>query len=98
VQRYVANTSAMAERPAGIQNILVRILPSVVSVTATSTQSNPFFGPGAGATVTDEGTGIAVASDGQIITNDHVVSIFRFGAAAATPRGFHGAALPDTRY
>jgi hypothetical protein len=57
VQRYVANTSAMAERPADIQNILVRVLPSVVSVTATSTQSNPFFGPGAGATVTDEGTG-----------------------------------------
>ena len=24
--------------------------------------------------------------------------IFRFGAPAATPRGFHGAALPDTRY
>ncbi len=80
MQRYVANTSAMAERPAGIQNILVRILPSVVSVTATSTQSNPFFGPGAGATVTDEGTGIAVASGGQIITNDHVVS----GASSIT--------------
>jgi putative serine protease PepD len=80
VQRYVANTSAMAERPADIQNILVRVLPSVVSVTATSTQSNPFFGPGAGATVTDEGTGIALTSDGQIITNDHVVS----GASSIT--------------
>jgi S1-C subfamily serine protease len=80
VQRYVANTSAIAERPADIQNILVRVLPSVVSVTATSTQSNPFFGPGTGATVTDEGTGIALTSDGQIITNDHVVS----GASSIT--------------
>ena len=80
VQRYVANTSAMTERPADIQNILVRVLPSVVSVTATSTQSNPFFGLGAGATVTDEGTGFALTSDGQIITNDHVVS----GASSIT--------------
>lgn len=79
-QRYVANTSAIAERPADIANILVRVLPSVVSVTATSTQSNPFFGPGAGATVTDEGIGIALTSDGQIITNDHVVS----GASSIT--------------
>jgi S1-C subfamily serine protease len=80
VQHYVVNTSTITERPADIQNILVRVLPSVVSVTATSTQSNSFFGPEGGATVTDEGTGIALTSDGQIITNDHVVS----GASSIT--------------
>jgi S1-C subfamily serine protease len=80
VQRYVTNTSSITERPADIQSILVKVLPSVVSITATSTQSNPFFGPGSGATVTDEGTGIALTPDGQIITNDHVVS----GASSIT--------------
>jgi S1-C subfamily serine protease len=80
VQRYVTNTSSITQRPADIQAILVKVLPSVVSVTATSTQSNPFFGPGSGATVTDEGTGIALTPDGQIVTNDHVVS----GASSIT--------------
>jgi S1-C subfamily serine protease len=80
VQRYVANTSSITERPADIQHILLKVLPSVVSITSTSTQSNPFFGPGSGATITDEGTGIALSADGEIITNDHVVS----GASSIT--------------
>lgn len=80
VQRYVTNTSSITQRPVDIQNLLVKVLPAVVSVTATSTVANPFFGGGSGETVTDEGTGILLTADGQLITNDHVVS----GASSIT--------------
>ncbi len=69
VERYVANTSQINERPADIQGILLRVLPAVVAVTARSDRTAPFFGQ-----VASEGTGIVVSADGEILTNFHVIS------------------------
>lgn len=74
VRQVVANTSVINNRPGDIQGILASVLPSVVSIVATSTQSSPFFGPGIGAIVTASGTGIIISRSGEVITNDHVVA------------------------
>lgn len=73
----VGNTSIIGSRPADIQAILGRVLPSVVSIAAKSTRTSPFFGVGV---VTATGTGIVVSRDGDVVTNDHVVA----GATSVT--------------
>lgn len=75
VERNVAGTGAIGAEQTNIQEILARILPSVVSVSATSTQPSPYFPSGYGSTtVTSSGTGVVVSRDGEVVTNDHVVS------------------------
>lgn len=74
VRQVVANTSTLDNRPADIQGVLARVLPSVVSVSAASTRSTPFFGYSIGSTVVASGTGIIVSTGGEVITNAHVVS------------------------
>ncbi|MGH7732668.1 MAG: S1C family serine protease, partial [Gemmatimonadales bacterium] len=78
-QQQGDRTSGFGDRPADIQGVLARVLPSVVSIDAESPAS-PFF-RGKGAQVTRAfGTGIVVTADGDVVTNDHVVD----GASSVT--------------
>jgi putative serine protease PepD len=64
------NTAAQKAPDGSVQKVAAQLLPSVVSITVSQ-------GNGSG----DEGTGIILTSDGEIMTNNHVV------AAAAGGQG-----------
>lgn len=68
-----------------VVQVVKAVEPAVVSVTATSAVSNPFFG--GSSTQEATGSGFIVSSDGVIFTNDHVIE----GASKIT------VTLPDGR-
>lgn len=70
VVTQVVGSGDIANRPAGIQRILGKVLPSVVSISATSVVTGPF----GTTTVTGLGTGVVVSRSGEVVTNDHVVT------------------------
>ena len=79
VIKYSGNTSNVVARPADVQAILAKVLPAVVTIKSTVVSQNQgnggFFGFGGGAqTSLDEGTGMVITPDGEIVTNNHVVS------------------------
>lgn len=82
VEKFSGNTSIVDSRPTDIQSILARVLPAVVTIKATVVTQNQssggfFFGQGgSGGTQTelDEGTGMIITSNGEIVTNNHVIS------------------------
>ena len=73
VENFGPNTSRVAAQPADIQGILAHVLPSVVTIDAFGTAANagPF---GGGATTEQQGTGMVVTADGQVVTNNHVIA------------------------
>ncbi len=65
------SNNAAAKAPAGsVQQVAAGVLPSVVSITVSTSNGG------------DEGSGIILSSDGQILTNNHVVA-----AAAGSGNG-----------
>jgi S1-C subfamily serine protease len=79
VIKYSGNTSKVVARPADVQGILAKVLPAVVTIKSTVVSQNQgnggFFGFGGGSqTSLDEGTGMIITPDGEIVTNNHVVS------------------------
>ncbi|MGH9302125.1 MAG: S1C family serine protease [Acidimicrobiales bacterium] len=71
VKEFAANTSSFA-KPVDIQGVLAKVLPEVVAIEArTAGRGGLFGGGGAG---TDAGSGMIVSPDGEILTNNHVIS------------------------
>jgi S1-C subfamily serine protease len=77
-----------------IESVIAKVMPAIVSITAKSTgpASNSPFGGGSGtATQEDEGTGMIITSNGEVVTNNHVISgattitVTLFGSVKALP-------------
>ncbi|MHB8681008.1 MAG: S1C family serine protease, partial [Acidimicrobiales bacterium] len=81
---------------ASIPDIVKRVLPEVVSIDAQSpgTGSSLFGGSGA---VEAQGTGMIISSDGEVLTNNHVISgatritVTLYGQTASLPATLVGA-------
>jgi putative serine protease PepD len=68
---------------ASIPTIVKQLLPEVVSIDAkgpASSSAQGLFGSVGGGTQEDQGTGMIIATDGEVITNNHVIA----GATAIT--------------
>ncbi|HTZ07792.1 MAG TPA: trypsin-like peptidase domain-containing protein [Acidimicrobiales bacterium] len=82
---------------AQIPAIVKSVLPEVVSIDAKgpATSTNPFFG-GTG-TNEDQGTGMIVSTDGEVVTNNHVIdgattiTVTLYGKTTALPATLVGA-------
>lgn len=78
VENFSPNSSVVNERPADIQGILAKVMPSVVTIAAYSTVSSGGFGPfgqGGGAVQQEsQGTGMVISRGGEVVTNNHVIS------------------------
>jgi S1-C subfamily serine protease len=85
---------------ASIPAIVKQILPEVVSIDAkgpAGSDSEGLFGSVAGGTQEDQGTGMIIATDGEVITNNHVIngatsiSVTLYGQTKSLPATLVGA-------
>jgi len=85
---------------ASIPQIVKQILPVVVSIDAkgpASSSAAGLFGSVGGGTQEDEGTGMIISTDGEIITNNHVIAgattitVTLYGQTKALPTTLVGA-------
>ena len=82
-----------------IEAVIDKVLPAVVSIDATSPApaSQSIFGGSTGGEQEDQGTGMIITSNGEVVTNNHVISgattitVTLFGSLKALP-----ATLVDT--
>lgn len=96
VKQYLTAGGAMSDHPMDIKALLADSLPAVVSVHASTTQSNPFLDPGGGGRVMAQGTGVVIGSAGEIITNAHLVTGVVSGASTVTVT-FHDSSQHSAR-
>jgi putative serine protease PepD len=67
VEKFFPN-SASFPKPADVQEVLAKVEPAVVSIDTTSVTR------GGDGTVEGAGTGMILTSDGEVLTNNHVVA------------------------
>jgi S1-C subfamily serine protease len=73
--KVVSAGPALLNGTTNIESVLDRVLPSVVSIDAKSPEpaSPSIFGGGSGVQE-DQGTGMIITSDGEVVTNNHVIA------------------------
>ncbi len=73
----ISSGPALLNGTVSIQSVLSRVLPAVVSIDAKSAQAptvSPFGFAQPGAVQEDQGTGMIITSDGEVVTNNHVIA------------------------
>jgi S1-C subfamily serine protease len=82
-------TDASGALSMDVRTVLERVLPAVVSITATSPDGR------------ETGTGVVLSADGEIVTNGHVVagatrlSVTRYGTTTSMPAHLVGSSVND---
>ena len=74
--KEISSGPALLNGTTDIQSVIDKVLPAVVSIDAKSPEpaSEMTFGSGSPGTQEDEGTGMIITSDGEVVTNNHVIS------------------------
>lgn len=59
-----------------IESVIAKVLPAVVSIDATSSAplTQSLFGGSNGGSQEDQGTGMIITSNGEVVTNNHVIA------------------------
>jgi serine protease Do len=71
--REISTGPALLNGTTNIQSVIAKVLPAVVSIDATSSAgSGSAFG--GGGVQEDQGTGMIITPDGQVVTNNHVIA------------------------
>ncbi len=86
--RQISAGPALLNGTTNIESVIAKVLPAVVSIDATSpaTSSQSLFGQ-----QEDQGTGMIITPNGEVITNNHVISgatsitVTLFGSLRALP-------------
>jgi S1-C subfamily serine protease len=74
--KQISAGPALLNGTTNIESVIAKVLPAVVSIDATApapSSQNP-FGSGSAGTLEEQGTGMIVTSDGEVVTNNHVIS------------------------
>jgi putative serine protease PepD len=71
----ISSGPALLNGTTNIESVIDKVLPAVVSIDARSPEpaSDAIFGSGSGQQE-DQGTGMIVTPDGEVVTNNHVIS------------------------
>jgi S1-C subfamily serine protease len=57
-----------------IETVIDKVLPAIVSIDAKSPAAPSVVGGGSGGVQEDQGTGMIITSDGEVVTNNHVIA------------------------
>jgi S1-C subfamily serine protease len=77
-----------------IESVIAKVMPAVVSIDATAPEpasQSPFGGGSGSGTQEEEGTGMIITSDGEVVTNNHVITgattitVTLFGSVKSLP-------------
>ena len=75
--KQISAGPALLNGTTNIQAVIAKVLPAVVTIDAKATvpSSGSIFGQGQGSNVSeDQGTGMIITADGEVVTNNHVIS------------------------
>ncbi len=85
---------ALLNGTTNVESVIAKVLPAVVSIDATSpapSSQSIFGGGGSGGVQEDQGTGMIITSNGEVVTNNHVIAgattitVTLFGSLKALP-------------
>jgi S1-C subfamily serine protease len=74
--KVISAGPALLNGTTNIQSVIAKVLPAVVSIDAKSNVAGagPSFGGTPGGTAEEQGTGVIISSNGEVVTNNHVIS------------------------
>jgi S1-C subfamily serine protease len=73
--KQISAGPALLNGTTNIEKVIAGVLPAVVSIDATApAPSQGVFGGGSPGTLEEQGTGMIITADGEVVTNNHVIS------------------------
>ena len=73
--KEISSGPALLNGVTNIESVIAKVLPAIVSIDATSPQpaTSSLFGGSSSGVQEDQGTGMIITANGEVITNNHVI-------------------------